>query len=134
MAAFKEYGAFGFWKGLLVLGADAVDRSAMGQFGRLASVRDLPSQKRLATLVKKAARLNEDGVRVVRPARSVPRKPVAVPPDLVALLAKNRRARDAFEALAPSHKREYIEWIEEARRDETRQRRLKMAVEQIAQG
>ena len=134
MAAFQQHCTFGFRKGALVLD-DQGRRAdeAMGQFGRITSVRDLPPKRVLARYVKKAMALHDEGVKVPRTA-VVKRKPLPVPADLAAGLKRNARARATFAALAPSHRREYIEWITEAKRDETRARRLATTLEWLAQG
>jgi uncharacterized protein YdeI (YjbR/CyaY-like superfamily) len=131
MAAFKEHCAFGFWKGSLIV--ENPSDQAMGQLGRLTSLRDLPAKKTLTTWIRKAMKLNEDGVRVPR-AQRAGRPAVRLPEDLRKALRKNAKARAAFEAFSPSHRREYVEWIEEARREETRARRLATAIEWMAEG
>jgi len=137
MASFKEHCAFNFWKGALVVGAsngDGNGERAMGQFGRITAISDLPSKKTLTGYIKEAMRLNEAGVK--SPTRSKPKakKEVAVPDDLTKALRKNRKALATFEKFSPSHRREYIEWITEAKGEETRNRRLATAVEWIAEG
>jgi len=133
MAAFKEHCTFGFWKGSLIV--DAADRrsdEAMGQLGRITKLADLPPRKKLVGYVKKAKALNDAGVKV---ARTTKPKPILEPPaDLLAALRKNKKAQAAFDKFPPSHKREYVEWIVEAKTDETRQRRLAQAVEWMAEG
>ena len=120
MAAFKAHCRIMFWKGL-------------GSVGSIKSVADLPPKKVLAERVQKAAALNENGTKRTRPPR--PKKsPVAVPAFITGALKKNPRALAAFKAFSPSHRREYVEWITEAKQDETRQRRLSTAVEWIASG
>lgn len=134
MASFKEHCTFGFWKPELVLG-DAAKEGGMGQFGRITSVKDLPAKKVLIGYVKKAMRLNDEGVKPKRAQK--PRKPrakVEVPHDLTAALKKSAKARATFEAFTPSHRREYVEWISEAKREETRARRIAQAVEWMAEG
>ncbi len=133
MAAFKEHVRFHFWKGALVVGPrPEEDEPVMGQFGRITSVKDLPSKKELVALVKKAATLNKDGVKVVK--KKATRAELPVPSELAAALAKNKKARAAFEAFPPSHRREYSEWVGDAKRDETRAARVKQAIEWIAEG
>jgi uncharacterized protein YdeI (YjbR/CyaY-like superfamily) len=132
MAAFKQHCAFGFWKASL-LNVEGKPAEAMGQFGRITSLADLPGDKTLMRLVKEAAALNAD--RVKAPTRkTAPRAPAPPPPDLLAALKKNRKALVTFEGFSLSHRREYIEWITEARTDETRQRRLDTAVAWMAEG
>jgi uncharacterized protein YdeI (YjbR/CyaY-like superfamily) len=132
MAAFKEHCAFGFWKHELVVG-DAGSRDAMGSLGRITSLDDLPTDATLIGYVKKAAALNENGVKVERKASS-PKPPVRVPADLAAALKKHPRARKQFDAFSPSHRREYVEWITEAKTEATREKRLGTAIEWIAEG
>ena len=135
--AFKQHAVLGFWKApLLKLDGKPVSKemeSGAGQFGKLTSIKDLPARSKLVKLVKDAAKLNESGVNMPRAPRAAP-KPVQVPADLTKALLKNATARAVFEAFPPSHKREYVQWIVEAKTDETRQRRLDQAVEWIAEG
>jgi uncharacterized protein YdeI (YjbR/CyaY-like superfamily) len=137
IAAFKQYCTLGFWKApLLTLDGKPVSKemeSGAGQFGKLTTIKDLPARSKLVKLVKDAAKLNELGVNLPRAPRKAP-KPVQVPADLTRALQKNAKARAIFEAFPPSHKREYVQWIVEAKTDETRQRRLDQAVEWIAEG
>ena len=133
MAAFKQHCAFGFWKGALVVGrGSGEDDRAAGQFGRITAVKDLPSKKELTAYIKKAMRLNEEGVAVPKEKKSRPTLPV--PPELTAALAKNRKAREVFEAFSPSQQRDYSEWIGDAKREETKAARVAQAVEWIAAG
>jgi uncharacterized protein YdeI (YjbR/CyaY-like superfamily) len=133
MAAFKQHAAFGFWKGSLVIGTGK-GPDAMGQFGRITRRSDLPSKRVLAAYVKKAAALNEQGVKVARTPKKNAPKAIALPADLAAALKKNAKAQVTFDALSPSHKREYLEWITEAKAEATRQRRLAQTIEWLAQG
>ena len=104
----------------------------MGQFGRLTSVDELPAKRLLARYVKKAMALNESGVKLKRVVRARPSLPMPAP--FAAALARNRRARATFDALSPSCRREYLEWIVEAKRDETRARRIATSIEWLAEG
>jgi hypothetical protein len=131
MGAFKRHCTFGFWKHGLVVGKVSGD-DAMGQFGRITRISDLPPRRTLLAWVRKAAKLNEDGVMVPRPKRAV--RKFSVPADLAAALKKNQAAASYFEGLSPSHRREYVEWITEAKREETRTRRLATTLEWLAAG
>ena len=133
MASFKQHCAFGFWKGSLVLNGNQT-RDAMGHLGRITTLRDLPSKKALTGYIREAAALNDQGVKVARqPMRATPR-PLNVPTDLAGALEKNKQAKSAFDAFPPSHKREYVEWITDAKSDDTRTRRLTTAIEWMAKG
>ena len=129
MAAFKQHCTFGFWKHALVVGEEqAGDAQAMDQFGRITRIAGLPSKKMLAGYINKAMQLNEDGVKAPRAASK--QKPAPrVPDDLAAALKKNRKAAATFAAFSPTNQREYIEWISEAKREETRAKRVATAVE-----
>jgi uncharacterized protein YdeI (YjbR/CyaY-like superfamily) len=132
MASFKQHAAFGFWKGSLVTGGPPQE-DAMGHFGRVTTRSDLPSKAVLAGFVKKAAKLNDEGIKVVR-APKRPAKPVKAPADLTAALGTHKQARAGFDALSPSQQREYIEWLTEAKTDDTRRRRLAQAIAWMAEG
>jgi uncharacterized protein YdeI (YjbR/CyaY-like superfamily) len=134
MASFKSHCAFGFSKEQLMTGTLGRDGAVTPQFGRVTSVKDLPSRAAFLRLVREAARLNEDGVKPA--ARTAPdrTRSVRAPADLLAALKNNAQARAAYDEMSPSHKREYIEWITEAKRDETRKRRVAAAVEWMAEG
>ena len=130
MASFKQHAVFGFWKGKLLFGKE--NKGAMGHFGRLMSINDLPSDKEMIGYIKKAAELNERGVQKKRTPRGTQK--VTVPTDLKNALAKNARARKTFENFSYSHKKEYVDWITDAKRVETRNRRLKTAIQWLSQG
>jgi uncharacterized protein YdeI (YjbR/CyaY-like superfamily) len=133
MAAFKQHVSFGFWKHELVMGD--VERDGMGSFGKLRAPGDVPPKRELVALVRKAAKLNEQGVKQAAPARkAAPKPPPDVPPELAAALKRNKAAATAFKGFPPGQQREYCEWIGEAKRDDTRQRRLEQAIEWIAEG
>jgi uncharacterized protein YdeI (YjbR/CyaY-like superfamily) len=131
MSSFKEHCAFGFWKSPLILGADTA-RDAAGQFGRLTKVSDLPSKKVFTEYIRKAMALNDAGITLERPKRA-PRT-LEIPDYFTAAVRKNKKAWAAFEAFSPSHRREYVEWIAEAKTDTTRARRLAQAIEWMAEG
>ena len=132
MAAFEAHCTFGFWKASLLEGLTK-NEDAMGQFGCIRSLADLPSEKTLLDLVRQAARLNDEGVKVKR-APKPPKAPVTVPASLAAALKKNRKAQAAFDAFSPSHRREYVEWIAEAKQDATRDKRIATALQWLAEG
>jgi len=133
MAAFKEHAAFGFWKGSLVFDSDKA-REAMGTFGRLTAVADLPSKRALTAYVRKAMTLNAEGITAPPRRAARPKPPLRTPPDLGAALRKHTKARATWEDSSPSHRREYVEWITEAKRPETRARRVATTVEWLAEG
>ena len=132
MASFKEHCAFGFWKHSLLEGTE-LQRTAMGSFGRITSLKDLPKDKDIIALIHQAMELNEKRIKV-------PKKPAAtkadilVPDALAAALAKNKKANTAFDKFSPSHRREYIEWITEAKTEPTRDKRVATAIEWLSEG
>jgi uncharacterized protein YdeI (YjbR/CyaY-like superfamily) len=130
MAAFKAHATFGFWSGSLV--ATPAEEKAMGQFGRLTAPDQLPPPDQLEALVKKAMALIDDGVK--SPRDKGPKAPFTVPQDLRAALDAVPAAAATFTAFPPSCQREYVEWVTEAKRDETRSKRLAQTVEWLAEG
>jgi len=136
MAAFKQHCAFGFWKGSLIFdGKGEKSEDAMGHFGRITSLKDLPAKSALLGYVMKAKQLNDDGVKV--PRKPVPRgvkRELAVPDYFMNAVKKNKKALATFEGFPYSHKKEYVEWVTEAKTDETRNRRLQTSVEWMAEG
>ncbi|MCZ7650361.1 MAG: YdeI/OmpD-associated family protein [Thermoanaerobaculia bacterium] len=134
MAAFKAHCVFGFWKGKLVAELPG-EAEAMGQFGKIRSLADLPAGELVVEWTRKAAALNASGVKLERPVKHA--KPaLEVPEDLAAELAKKKhaRARATFEGFPPSHRREYLEWLAEAKRPETRAKRLATTLEWLGEG
>ena len=139
MAAFKAHATFGFWKGREIVGENGLSLDAMGQFGRITSVKELPARSRLVAYVKKAAALNESKPqRAARPKGAVPAKPVRpslrAPADLRKAIEESAKARAVWDAFPPSSKRDYAEWVLEAKQEATRARRIATAVEWIAAG
>lgn len=122
MAAFKAHCRLVFWKASLLPGAEA-----------LGQVTEPPPKALLAKLAKQAAKLNEEGVAVPKEPNGK-KPPAKMPEDLGAALKKNTKARAGFEKLRPSHRREYIEWISGAKREETREKRIATTVAQVAEG
>lgn len=133
MSAFKAHCGFGFWKGAMMF-PGMTEKEAMGQFGRITSVKDLPPKTELAAFVKRAMQLNEAGV--VAPARTRPvtPRPLTVPDYFATALKADKAASKNFDAGSTSFKREYVDWLEEAKTEATRLRRMAQAIEWIAEG
>jgi uncharacterized protein YdeI (YjbR/CyaY-like superfamily) len=134
MAAFKAHCAFGFWNGAIVAPrAGALRRQAMGDLGRITSLRDLPSRRALGACVKAGAKLIDAGARRrVEPKH--PKPPLRVPADLARALAAKPPAKKHFAAFTPSARRDYVDWIVGAKSAATRERRLATALIWIAEG
>jgi len=134
MAAFKAHCAVGFWKGKLIFGSTEKENEAMGQFGRITSLKDLPNDAVLIGYLKKAMALNESGTKTPRPTKAAVKKPLPMPDFFQEALRKNKKAGAAFDAFSPSHRREYVEWLTEAKREETRQKRLATTLQWLTEG
>jgi len=136
IAGFKAHCTFGFWRqGMTAVLEKEWNKAdeAMGHLGRITSLKDLPDDKTLVKYIREAARLNEAGGPVrAKPAKQKPE--AKVPADLAAALRKNKKAAATFKNFSPSNRREYVEWIMEAKRPETRATRLAMTIEWLAQG
>ncbi len=135
MAAFKEHAVFGFWKALLMKDADKLkenQQNAMGHAGKLTSLKDLPNDKILISWIKEATKLNDEGIKLP-PRKKSENKDLVIPAYFKLKLGKNKKALHAFDKFPPSHKKEYVQWIIEAKSDETRKRRMDKAIEWIAE-
>lgn len=133
-AAFKQHCTFGFWKqSLLETDAFPKNRTAMGSFGRITSLKDLPSDKVMIGLIHQAMELNEKGIKVPKKP-AAPKKDLVVPDVLKKALSKNKAAKTTFEKFPYSCKKEYIEWITEAKTEPTRDKRLASTIEWLAEG
>jgi hypothetical protein len=132
MASFKQHCAFGFWHPLLRDGDTSLE--GMGRFGKIASIGDLPPAAAFAKLAKKAQQLVDDGVKGPPRPKPPANRTVEVPKDLAAKLARNAKARVTFEGFPYSSRKEYVEWIAGAKREETRAQRIATTVEYLAEG
>jgi len=135
MASFKQHCAFGFW---YLQGTDS-DReaptgSAMGQYGRITSLSDLPKDKVLSQHIKDAVKAHDSGVKPRQTPRSTEKKVLKIPDFLTTALKKNKKAKETFNQFNYSNKKEYVEWITEAKTDETRKKRLDTAIEWMSEG
>ena len=134
IAAFKEHCTFGFWKhSLLNYDGFSTEKTAMGSFGRITSKKDLPSDDAIVRLVQQAVDLNENGIKVAKP-KPVAKKELVVPDYITAALKKNKAAQKTFENFPYSCKKEYVEWITEAKTEPTREKRLATTLEWLAEG
>ncbi len=131
-AAFKKHAAVNFWRGQELCGKEAA-ADAMGQFGKLTSVDDLPADKELDRLIREAAELAKTAPtprKVKHAANPAPN----MHPEFSAALAKAPKARATLDGFSPSAQRDYLEWISEAKQDATRQKRIATAVEWLSEG
>jgi uncharacterized protein YdeI (YjbR/CyaY-like superfamily) len=131
-AAFKGHTALNFWRGQELRG-EAANADAMGQFGKIKSIDELPADAELDRLIREAAALAKSAP-APRKAKHGPKPAPAMHPDFAAALAKAPKANAALDSLSPSHRREYLQWIAEAKRDETRRKRIATAIEWLSEG
>jgi uncharacterized protein YdeI (YjbR/CyaY-like superfamily) len=137
MAAFKQYCAFGFWKTKLMKDAKEMigqNEYAMGHLGKIKSLKDLPPDKKITAWIKEAMKLNDDDVKLPERKKRETNKEIEIPDALQKAFAKNRTAATAFNNFSPSHKREYIEWINEAKTEETKNKRITTTIEWVLEG
>ena len=129
MAAFKAHCAF------TVHGEGRHGAEGMGQHGKITSLADIPPEAELGTKLKNAvSRIENRGSAAPKRAKAAPKAEIPVPEDFSAALAGDAKAQAAFDSFAPSHRREYLEWITEAKREETRAKRILQAVEWLGEG
>lgn len=136
MAAFENHCTFGFWRRDLrsSIKSDKNFEKAMGQFGRITKVSDLPNEKTIIKHIKEAMKLQDSGVKPPVKAKPKEKKELEIPDYFMATLKKNKRALATFENFNYSNKKEYVEWITEAKTEETRAKRLATAVEWMSEG
>jgi uncharacterized protein YdeI (YjbR/CyaY-like superfamily) len=132
MAAFKQHAALNFWRGQEI-GDGTPKAGAMGQFGRLTSVGDLPADAELDALIREAAALAKTAP-APRKTKHAPKPPPAMHPEFAEALARTPKAKAALDGFPPSARREYVEWIAEAKQDATRAKRIADAVQWLSEG
>lgn len=137
MAAFKQHCAFGFWKAPLMkdkaLHDMAQTEQAMGHLGKISCLEDLPSDKKLSDYIKEAMMLNEKGIKLPPKNKKPADAEISIPDYFLKALKKNKNAWLFFESASYSFRKEYIQWLEEAKTQETREKRMTTAVEWIAE-
>ncbi len=138
MAAFKNHAAIGFWKAAImkdpVLVATAKAETAMGHFGQLKTVKDLPADKKLTGWIKEAMKLNEEGIKVPAKPKSAAKKEIDVPDYFKVAIAKNKKAAVVFNSFSYSNKKEYVAWVTEAKTEATREKRIASAIALMEEG
>lgn len=137
MASFKQHCAFSLWKGGLLPdphGLMTASTESMGNLGRITSLQDLPPDHAITDLIRAHMELNDQHIKVPRPNKSGAPKPLVVSDDFKAALEAIPEAKTVFEGFPPSSKKDYIDWIEDAKTQATRQKRIDQAVEWISEG
>lgn len=136
MAAFKAHATFGFWHGDMVTGGTEGRMAAMGDLGKITSVDELPDATTMAAWIARAKQLIDDGVKPphVEGRGKHPKPEIAMVSALQTALDSHAVAKATWDAFPPSCRREYLEWINDAKREETREKRILTAVAQLAEG
>jgi len=139
MAGFKEHCAFNFWKANLIPDPHNLFKEgsmrAMGQFGRIRSLKDLPNDRIILQYLKEAMKLNDAGTkRTTRRPTEEEKQDLAIPDELLAALKKNKKAKETFDRFTYSHRKEYTEWINEAKTEATRNKRIETTIEWLSEG
>jgi uncharacterized protein YdeI (YjbR/CyaY-like superfamily) len=131
-AAFKAHLALNFWRGQELRG-DGANADAMGQFGKIKSLADLPPDKELDRLIREAADLAKSAP-APRKTKHAPKPAPELHPEFAAALAKAPEAKAVLDSFPPSAQRDYFEWIADAKQDATRQKRIATAIEWLGEG
>ncbi len=138
IASFKQHAVMGFWKASLmkdpVLSENAKSETAMGHLGKLTTLKDLPADKRIIGYIKEAMMLNDQGIKLPAKDKTTVKKELTVPDYFIKALTKNKKAKQVFENFAYAHQKEYLEWITEAKTEETRNKRMATAIAWITEG
>ena len=131
MSAFKAHAAVGFWRAM-EMGVE-VSKEAMGQFGKLTSVSDLPPDAEFDSMIRQGVELAKK-VPAPRKVKHEPKPPAALHPEFASALKANPKAKEVLDAFPPSAQREYLDWISEAKQDATRSKRIDDAIEWLSEG
>jgi uncharacterized protein YdeI (YjbR/CyaY-like superfamily) len=130
-AAFKAHAAINFWRGQEIKGGSSDE--GMGQFGKLKSVDDLPANDELDALIRKAAELAQ-AAPTPRKTKHAPKPASELHPDFATALKNAPEAKATLESFPPSARRDYLEWIADAKQDATRAKRIAAAIEWLSEG
>ncbi len=137
MASFKQHCAFGFWKASLMNDKKRIEKAkgetAMGDFGKITGLKDLPSDAKMIRYIKEAMKLNDEGIKVEK-KKPLTKKDIEAPDYFLKELKKNKAALKTFNMFSPSNKKEYIMWITDAKTEETRKSRMTTAIEWMEEG
>ena len=146
MAGFKEHCRFLFWKGSILSDPEGIldpDRNeGVGHLGRLTEISQLPAEEIFLQYIHEAMRLNQAGVKVTtveaeseaNVRKIKPKAALIVPDDFSEALKKNKKAWTVFAGFSPTNKKDYVEWIEEAKTEKTRTSRLETSLIWISEG
>jgi uncharacterized protein YdeI (YjbR/CyaY-like superfamily) len=137
MAAFKQHCAFNFWKSALMKNAQELkekNEHSMGHLGKITSLKDLPNDEKIIALITEAMKINDDKIKLPPRKKTVLPKDPEIPKGLQEAFLLKKTATSAFNKLSPSQKREYIEWINEAKTDETKSKRIALTIEWVEEG
>ena len=137
MASFKHHCAFGFWKAAIMKDADQLkenNANAMGHSGKIKNLKDLPPDEIIIDRIKEAMKLNEEGIKLPERKKSDKKPEIIVPFSLKKELVKYKKASDTFNNFSPFNKRDYIEWIEEAKTEDTKKKRILKTIELLTEG
>lgn len=139
MASFKQHCAISFWKAALMNNAGellemAKTEEAMGHLGRISTLKDLPKDSMLLKYIKEAMKLNEAGIKLPSRKKNNTQPEIQVPDYFIKALTKNKIALTTFETFSPSHRKEYVLWITGAKTEETRNKRMRTAIEWLSEG
>lgn len=139
MAAFKQHAVFGFWKGKLLKDPknylqkrSSEGGNAMGFFGRMTTVRDVPPNSVMIDFIRQAKKLNDEGIKL--PKGKAATVKLTIPAYFKKALLSNKKALATFNAFSPGNKKEYVVWVTEAKTEATREKRMKTALEWMADG
>lgn len=137
MAAFKKHVTLTFWKGKLMGDPKGffkdVGKTNMHAL-KIGSIEEMPPDKVLLSYIREAVALNKAGVKSPYSSKRSPKDKVEVPDFFLSELEKNKKASTTFDQFSYTNRKEYVEWVTEAKREATRQKRMATAIEWMAEG
>jgi uncharacterized protein YdeI (YjbR/CyaY-like superfamily) len=139
MASFKQHCAFGFWLGSQLTDPDNLlasgnEKTSMGQLGRITSLEDLPDEEHLTGFIREAMQLIDSGVKQKKEEKPKAVRELVVPEYFLEALEENKDALETFTNFSYSQKKDYVDWVLDAKTEATRERRMATSVEWLSEG
>jgi len=136
MAAFKAHVVFRFWLGEQLSDPnnilEVIGKTSMGQLAKIKKLDDLPEEDVMVTYLKEAMQLIDQGA--TQKSAKATKKELNIPDYLLSALEKAPKAAETFHNFSYSNQKEYVEWLEDAKRESTREKRLQTTLEWLAEG
>src|SRR5438270_1264994 len=128
-AAYKQHVSWGLWKSRALNDPEGLlGRGVSVMAGKITKVSEIPPAAKIIALIEQVIALNEAGIKSPKPPEP------ELPADFAAAMKKAGKAARHYAAFTPARKWQYVNWVTQAKRAETRAKRIEIAVERIGEG